>query len=214
MVRIAGTVFAAVLLLAPGTRAIAQNSPGPAKAALLSFVVPGLGQRYVNDARWRGSASFYLISESLYLAGMITSEWHRGQSVQSYRTWAASRAGAQIDGKDRLFFVTIGQHDSSDEFRNEQLRSRRWDQLNYVSSPDYHWAWRSRADLQVYRDLRTDADQWSQRRSLFIAVMVGNRVLSAVQALRAARRKQAARVALDFAPGYDGSATIRLIATL
>ena len=214
MVRIAGTVFAVVLLSAPGTRAFAQSSPGPAKAALLSFVVPGLGQRYVNDARWRGSASFYLVTETLYLAGMITSEWHRGQSVQSYRTWAASRAGAQLEGKDRLFFVTIGQHVSSEAFRDEQLRGRRWDQLNYVSSPDFHWAWRSRADLQAYRDLRTDADQWSQRRSLFIAVMVGNRVLSAVQALRAARRKQTARLALDFAPGYDGSATLRLIATL
>lgn len=214
MVQFAGTALVTVLLLLPDNRAAAQHPPRPTKAALLSFLVPGLGQHYVNDNRWQGSASLFLISESVYFAGVITSEWHRGQTVESYRTWAASRAGAQVEDKDRLFFVTIGQHYSSEEFRNEQLRSRRWDQLNYVASPEFHWSWQSAADLQVYRDLRKEADLWSQRRSLFVAVMVGNRVLSAVQALRAARRKQASRLKLDVLPGYFGSTTLRLTTSL
>jgi len=214
MLHYAGTALVAALLLIPCRWAAAQASPKPGRAALLSFLVPGLGQRYVNDSRWQGSASLYLMSESLYLAGMITSQWHHGQTEESYRTWAASRAGARVDGKDRTFFVTIGQHYSSDDFRDEQLRSRRWDQLNYIASPDYHWSWQSAADLQAYRDLRSEADRWSQRRSLFVAIMVGNRVLSAVQALRAARRKQAPRVSLDILPGRSGSATVRLTTPL
>ena len=214
MVQYAATALATILLLIPCRWAAAQAAPKPARAALLSFLVPGLGQRYVNDSRWQGSAGLYLISESLYLAGMITSEWHRGQTVESYRTWAAARAGASLDGKDRTFFVTIGQHYSSDDFRDEQLRSRRWDQLNYVASADFHWSWQSAADLQAYRDLRTEADRWSQRRSLFVAVMVGNRVLSAVQALRAARRKHTPRVTLDILPGLAGSTTVRLTTPL
>ena len=214
MVQYAGTAVAIILLLPTIREAYAQDPPKPAKAALLSFMVPGLGQRYVHEGRWSGSASAYLITETLYVAGMITSEWHRSQSVESYRTWAASRAGAIVSGKDRVFFVTIGQHLSSDDFRDEQLRSRRWDQLNFVASSDYHWTWQSRADLQIYRDLRSEADRWSQRRSLFVAVMIGNRLLSAVQALRSANRQRASRLAVEILPGTAGSTTLRLTTSL
>ena len=196
MVRNSGTALAAFLLLTLPAWGQRPDAPRPAKAALLSFLVPGLGQHYANGQSWRGSASFYLISESLYLAGMATSEWHRAQTVQSYRTWAASKAQAQIEGKDRTFFVTIGQHHSSEAFRTQQLLNRRWDQLSYVADPANHWAWRSTEDLQAYRDLRSEADSWAQRRSMFIAVMVGNRVLSALQALRAARRNQVPNVSV------------------
>ena len=203
-------VVVTLLLLAHGTLVHGQTAPKPAQAALLSFLIPGLGQRYVNDSHWGGSATFYILSETVYLAGMITSEWHRNQAEQSYRTWAASRAGAQVAGKDRLFFVTIGQYGSSEDFRRDHLRNRRWDQLNYVADPDFQWAWKSTVDLQEYRDLRSDAEMWSQRRTLFLAIMAGNRVLSAIQALRAARRKSTPVLSIAVTPSLVGTATVQI----
>ncbi len=191
-----------------------QVAPRPAKAAALSFAVPGLGQRYVNGNQWNRSAAWYVLAETAWWAGLAASEWYRGQSVQHYRTWAVSRAGAQVEGKDRAFFVTIGSYTSSEAFRDESLRNRRWDQLNYVSDPAYHWIWQSDEDLQEYRDLRQDADAWAHRRTLFIAVMTGSRVVSAVNALRAAKRQHGVPLSMALAPGPAGTMKVRVRLTL
>ncbi len=164
----------------------ARKSPG--KAAAMSLLVPGLGHRYVHDGSWRGAASFFVLAEAGFWLGLLGADWQQGQTVESYRTLATSRADALLDGKDRRFFLNLGIYRSSDEFREEQLRNRFWDQVNYVSDPAFQWQWASEEDLQDYRRLRNDADAWGRRRTLFISTLVANRLLAALTALRAARR--------------------------
>ena len=77
---------------------------------------------------------------------------------------------------------------SSDEFREDLLRRRFWEQVNLVNDPAFQWQWASEEDLQNYRRLRDDADAWGRRRTLFISTLVANRLLAALTAIRAARR--------------------------
>ena len=163
-----------------------RKSPG--KAAALSLLVPGLGHRYVNSGSWRGAASFFVLAEATFWLGLLGADWQQGQAVESYRTLATARADAQLEGKDRRFLLNLGIYMSSDEFREEQLRTRFWDQVNYVSDPAFQWEWASAEDLQDYRRLRDDADAWGRRRTLFISTLVANRLLAALTSLRATRR--------------------------
>ena len=179
-----------------------RKSPG--KAVALSFLVPGLGHRYAHDGSWRGSASFFALADVSFWLGLFGADWRHGQAVQSYRTLATTRANAQLDGKDRRFFLNLGLFRSSDEFLEVQLRNRAWDEVNYVSDPAFQWHWASEADLQDYRQLRDDADGWSRSRTLFISTLVANRLLAAITALRAARNANARAatpdVSLSLAP--------------
>jgi len=189
-----------------GAMPVVRKSTG--KAVALSLLVPGLGHRYVHDGHWRGAASVFGLADVSFWLGLLGADWRHGQVVESYRTLAISRAEADLDGKDRRFFLNLGLFRSSDAFREMQLRNRAWDQVDYVSDPAFEWDWASETDFQDYRALRDDADGWSRRRTLFISMLIANRFLAALTALRAARRVNHAEadVSVSLAPSpYDAS---------
>ena len=183
------TLLVALLCLGAGAGHAQDRSAG--KAAALSLLVPGLGHRYLEGGRWdRPGAAFVLAEAGLWL-GLGSALWQHGQTVQSYRTLAAGRAGALVEGKDRRFFVNLGAYSSSDAFVEDHLLRRRWDQLSYVSDPAFQWRWSSEEDRQTYMHLRRQADTWSRRRTVFISTLAINRVLAALTTLLAARREEA-----------------------
>ncbi|MCY4673743.1 MAG: hypothetical protein OXD43_08295 [Bacteroidetes bacterium] len=199
-----------VFFLLSTVESVAQAPLRPAKAAAYSIALPGLGHRYANGNKWNRRAALYTIADAVLLAGLVTSEWQRGQLVQSYQSWAASYAGVSTTGKDRRFYVTIGNHLSSHDYREAQLRSRRVDLVSYVDDPAFQWAWTSERDFQRYRNLRGDAESWAQRRGSFIAALVANRLISAVSALLTTRRKRESSLQVAVTPGP----TLKLALTL
>ncbi len=184
-------------LLTVALPAAGQTSPG--RAAALSLLLPGLGHSQVQEGSWRGAASYFVLAEASLWLGLVTSQWQRQQTVQSYRTWATTYADALLDGKDRRFFVTLGTYLSSDAYRADQLRRRRWDQVGYVNDPAYQWHWQSEANMLTFRDLRRQADTWTQRRTAMLAALVVNRIIAALSARRSAQR-QRVTVALTAPP--------------
>ncbi len=196
-----GFLILVVLGLLADTEAAAQSPVKPAKAAAYSILVPGLGHKYTNEGRWNRSAAFYTITDAILVAGLVTSEWQRRHLVQSYQTWAASYAGVSNAGKDRRFYITIGNHLSSNDYREVQLRNRRVDLISYVDDPAFQWTWQNIQDLQRYRDLRRSSENWAQQRSGLIAALVANRVVAAVSALITARRKRESRLHIAVIPG-------------
>lgn len=177
------------------------------KALGLSLLLPGLGHRYVHDGSWKGAATVFALADVSFALGLLGSDWRHGQVVESFETLAASRAGADIAGKNRRFFLNLASFMSSEEYREMQLRNRAWDQIDYVSDPSFQWAWESEADFRAFRELRNEADSWSRRRTLLISTLVANRLLAGIAAVRAARRhnSNAPDLSLSFAPPPAGT---------
>lgn len=194
-------------LHATAQEADASDRRSPLKAFALSLALPGLGHRYVHGGDWDGAASAFAVAEAGFWTGVLVADWRHDQAVESYETLAATRADAQIDGKDRRFFLELATYRSSDEFLDSQLRNRAWDQVGYVSDPAFQWDWQSEADFLRYRDLRDEADTFSNRRTLFIATLVANRLIAGLTAVRAARRANRAvpDLSLSFAPPPAGA---------
>jgi hypothetical protein len=184
---------ASMSLAGPGTSSAQPAAPelalqsrrSPGKAFALSLLLPGLGHRYANGRWTGGGTTFALVDVGLWV-GLITGEWSRNRSVQSYTTLAASGADADVEGKDRSFFLNLATYESSDEYLEVQLRTRNWDRLEYVSDPSFQWAWSSMDDFERYRELRDDAESLSRRRSIIIAALVANRLLSGLISARKA----------------------------
>lgn len=173
-----------------GAQTLAQAPIKPGRAVVYSVVLPGLGHKYANHGKWNRRAALYTITDIVLIAGVFTSEWQRRHLMESYQTWAASYAGVSTTGKDRRFYITIGNHLSSDDYREAQLRQRRIDLVGYVEAPEFQWTWNSIHEFQRYRDLRRSSESWSQHRGSFIAALAANRVLSAISALLTSRRER------------------------
>ena len=178
---------------------IVESKKSPAKAFALSALLPGLGQRYVNNGSWGGSATWFALADASTIAGLVVTDWRHGVRVENYETLAVSRAGADINGKDRTFFLNLATYTSSDEFLEVSLRNRAWDQVDYVSDASFEWAWATEEDFNTFRSERNRAESLSRRRSLLVAVLVGNRLISGFTAALGARSKSS-RVELGLTP--------------
>ena len=198
------------LSLLPAVPVRAQAPPpekSPRRAFALSLLVPGLGHRYVHDGSWRGAATIFGLADAGLWLGLVGTQWHHDQLQQSYRTLAASRAEAQTAGKDRAFFLNLARYPSSEAFREAQLRTRAWEQIDYVADRSYQWSWQTEADFQRYRVLREDAEALRRRRPILLALLAGNRLLASLSALRAANRADdGGDLSLSLAPAPAGAA--------
>lgn len=204
------------LLLLVSLSARAQTLPEPApdasagKAFGLSLLLPGLGHRYVNQGQWSGWARTYAAADMGLWLGLIGGEWHRDQLEQSYRTLASSSAGADLSGKDRTFYLNLASFESSDEYRDTMLRNRSWDRVDYVNDPAYQWSWETEADYNRFRTLRDDAESLKRRRSILIASLVANRLISGAIAARSAGRSRRAQLSAALGAPVDGAPSVHL----
>lgn len=176
------------LMLGPGRLNAQTSSPPPQqkstlKAFALNLLLPGLGQRYLNNGRWSTSAVLFTgadISLGLGLTGTI---WYRRQQTEAYRTLAATDAAAQVQGKERSFFIQMSNHRSQKAFVNHLLRSRQWNRLDKARASARFWTWESEKSWRQFRLARRKADALARRRSILITALVANRLISGVLAL-------------------------------
>jgi len=188
----------------------------PPKAFGLSLILPGLGQRYVNGGQWRGWATTFALADAGLWVALFGSEWHSDQLIESYTTLAATSASADVHGKDRSYFLNLATYRSSQEFLDVVLRNRAWDQIGYVDSPSFQWDWSNEQDFFRYRELRDDAETLRRRRSVIIASLVANRLISGIMAAWKATRinTQNMTISLGPPPPYSSLPRLRLKARL
>ena len=196
--------------LAP-TRTYGQSSAGITpnksvsvkKALLYSILLPGLGHKYVEGGRWTPWAVTYTAADVGLWLSLFGGEWQRDHLENSYTTLASRSSGAQLDGKDRTFYLNLASFESSDRYLETMLRNRAWDLIDYVSDPAFHWEWESQTDFERFRDLRDDAESLRRRRSILIASLVANRLLSGAIAARKATRTRRLSVSAALAPPIE-----------
>ncbi len=202
-----GIVLLAVVLLLPlhlqaqsageGIRLVSGR-----KAFVLSLLLPGLGHRYVNNGDWSPGGTLFALADVGAWVSLAGAQWRHDYYVSTYENMAQVHAGAQIEGQSRVFLLNVGQYNSSVEYIDFLLRARAWDRLDTAELPEQQWTWDEEANRMLYRELRSDADRMERRTTWVAAILVGNRIISALSALRAAGKSQSAQQAqFGIAPG-------------
>lgn len=202
-----------VVLMSPAQTTSAQSpvlDRSPRKAAALSLVLPGLGHRYAHGGQWTNTASLLAIADVSTWLGLVGTNRHRNQAIDSYTLLASSRAGADVVGKDRRFFLNLATYQSSDDFLETALRNRAWDQLSYVDDASFQWEWESDEDFAAYRDLRNKSESLKRRRSILIAAVVTNRLISTISSVLVARRTAPSNLAVTTSASPDSEFTLRV----
>lgn len=162
-----------------------EELPSPRGAFLRSLVMPGWGHYYVDNDNWR-QGQYHLAADVV----MILS--YTGLSVRSnvlqndLETYALSNAQTDLSGRERDYFIAVGNFDNLEAYNDFQLRSRNWNNL-IADTPENQWNWNSADDRTRYRDMRERIDRNDNQLPTIITLMVANRVISGLSAFVKAR---------------------------
>lgn len=179
----------------------AQSQPDPRGSFLRSLAVPGWGHYYNDSDNWtRGQ--FHLGADLVLIGSYFGLSVRAGNLEDQFTTFARHKAGVSIDNRSRAFQLAIGQYDNLTDYNDFQLRSRNWDQV-VPDNQENRWQWNSSEDRERYRDLRESSDKARNQRPAISALLVVNRVVSAISAYRRARDLPAGPD-LVFSPIYTG----------
>jgi len=153
------------------------------KALLLSFFVPGLGEKYVGNNKL---SKYIIISEislwGLYIYHNVYSNWIE----DDYKLFAVEHANINSSGKDKRYFVNIGNF--SDIFGyNNKKRLDREDNLVYNEISSYYWKWDSDENKKKFKSMRIKSDTYNNRLSYFVAGIFLNHLISSINSAISAK---------------------------
>ena len=179
-VRSAAAIGALLLVLAlPGTvRAQEAGDPGPWGAALRSLVFPGWGQRV--QGRTTLGRTLLGVEAGLW-GGFAGWKGYADWRAEDSRRWAALHAGADLDGKDALFFRRLAAY--PDYVTYQAAAAASGSESIYPDEPDWRWRWDGERNWQRYRELRRLSRRSDALATLAIGGVVAVRLTGAALAL-------------------------------
>lgn len=165
--------------------AFGQSSNG-LSPVVKSFLLPGWGE-YSLDKPERGR--IFTLSETALWASFACALIVSNNYTDLFQAYAADNAGIKISGKDRQFWVDVGNYESMVAHNEEHLRFREFDAL-YPSDGEWNWMWSSDSKRKQYRDYRVYSDTWALGAKFVAGSIVINHIVSAVDALYLQRISQ------------------------
>lgn len=146
--------------------------------AIKSIILPGWGQ-YSLDKNSRGN--FYITTEILGIA-ITTFSFVKSNSVENtFVAMASEHAGANESGKDHQYWVDIGNYNSLEDYNDEHLRWREYDNL-YPNETKWDWDWDTDDNRKEFEELRIQSDKFKLAGKFFIGGIVLNHIVSAIDA--------------------------------
>ena len=156
------------------------------KNILLSLVLPGLGEWVGGE---KGRAKIFMSFELGLWASYFGIREYTNVLERDYHTFAAIHAGVDTWGKNKQYWIDIGNADNIYAF-NEKRRTDRNLEATYAETESYFWQWDNEGNRIEYSDLRDKQDHWKQIGTFMIGGMILNRIVSAVDIIRLIRKSK------------------------
>lgn len=168
------------MLLCPGFGQVKHDRSGISIPPIAqSLILPGLGE-YNLGYNSRGQA--FLITEAVLWLGTAGSIIAAGKEMTNYQAYAANHAGVYSKGKSHEYWVDIGNYLTTNDYNQEHLRWRQFDDL-YPVTKEWIWSWDSEKNREYFRKLRIRVDRYKLAGKFIIGAVVLNHILSAVDVL-------------------------------
>lgn len=184
-------------LLAPSV-AWPREAKSPQKAALLSILLPGLGERYAGG---RKSAKFFTFTEGAFWTGLFAFQKLNTARENTFRAYATTRAGATADKRPNSHYDRLAAYDSIYDYNARLQYVEGASSTPLPETPDNFWEWDSRASREHFRTLRSKATWARTRGFLFAGALIFNRFASALNAANIASKTRATTAVSTTAQG-------------
>jgi hypothetical protein len=145
-----------------------------------SLLIPGLGDMYADNFR---TGRYYMGADAAlwmtYGGFRVYGNWLK----QDAKTYAAENAAVNLNSKNDQFAVDLGNFNNVYDYNDAKLRNRQFD-LMYDPNSAFSWQWRSEDDRLHYKDMRIRGDAVLRNSQFVIGVLVMNRLIAAISAVR------------------------------
>jgi hypothetical protein len=188
------------------------------KAFFLSLLIPGMGELYLRDWKYRdwGSGQYFFAGEFLMWGGHFYFQSHSRWLESDSRALAAQYAGVDLSTpKPQGYYINLGQF--SDIYSYNQTQRRLTGTQNvYAENPETYWKWDNAAHQARYERLRASGRRNDRYAQYFYYGIFVNHILGAIHAVRVFKhieRISGAELHFDVRRNYaytkDGSYEIR-----
>ncbi|MCX7797832.1 MAG: hypothetical protein N2249_04325 [Melioribacter sp.] len=163
----------------PAISEILPKKKSPGLAILYSMLIPGMGELYANNY---ASGKYFTIADGIlwgFFAGFnIYGKWKE----DNYKTFAMTRGGVNLEGKDSDYFATIGIFISIEEYN--RLKELNRDFYNVYDPKTFYWKWESENQRKEYRQMWLSSEQAYNNLRFVVGALILNRIISAINAVR------------------------------
>ena len=170
---------------------------------LKSLILPGTGE-YSLNFNHRGRV-FSLVESTLWFS-LISSVLMSDILQREFQTYAAEHANILPSGKNREFWVDIGNYESRKIFNQEHLRFREFDAVDKYENDEWNWDWDGATSKRKYfESLRIKSDVWALTGKFLIGGIVINHIVSAIDVLYLKNRNRSTE-SFTFTPYFNFTA--------
>ena len=160
------------------------------KAFFMSLLVPGWGQHYAGASTKRNIFVGLEIGMWASYGGFTAfSSWRE----QDYKSYAATHAGVNLDGKNNTYFIDVGNFADIYEHNDYRLQQRNFNKY-YEDIDFYYWKWEDQASREKFDQLRISADTANNRALFMLGAIVANHVISAIDAVWSVHKYEKSRL--------------------
>jgi hypothetical protein len=159
------------------------------KAFMLSMIVPGLGDLYLNnwDMKKWGNGKYFFTSEILLWSSFFYLKSYSGWMREDSRAFASQHAGVNWkNAKPSKYTTMIGKFSDIYSY-NETQRRLTGNTILYPETPDNYWKWDSRNNQKKYDDLRIKSHSTRIYATYVVYGVVVNHLLSSINTVRTFR---------------------------
>lgn len=154
------------------------------KAALLSALLPGLGEYYVGQKK---KATYFFAVEALgwisFLGFRTSGSWRE----DDYLNLACDKAGIDLEGREEWMLDYVSFYDDIYIY-NELGRALDRNRPYLPDNDANHWVWASAADKEAFRDLKNGSKESYRRANFTLGALLLTRIVSVIDAIHAARK--------------------------
>ena len=156
-----------------------NQKKNPALAILYSMLLPGMGELYAGDY---SSGKYFTIADGVLWGAFTGFEIYGKWKENDYKSFAESKGGVKLSGKEAEYFANIGIYQSIDDYNTAMELNRNFDKT--YNTAIYYWKWNDNNQRKEYRDLWSSSESAYTNVRFVVGALILNRLISAVNAVR------------------------------
>jgi len=146
---------------------------------LYSMLLPGMGELYGGDYT---TGKYFTIFEAVSWLTYIGVDYYSTMKRNDYHDYAVAHAGVNPAGKNDKYWGNIGIYMNIDRYNGTM--DLQWNFDEVYNRDAFYWKWKTNSERKTYRDMWTSSAQAKTSLNYIAGVMVLNRIVSAINAVR------------------------------
>lgn len=148
-------------------------------AALYSFLLPGMGELYAGNYN---SGKYFTIADGALWVTLIGMNAYGSNQRDNYIAFSSAFGGVNTSGKSDKFYADIAGYNSVDDFNDQQLLDRNFEDV--YSTDTHYWKWQSAEKRKEYKSTWTSSENAFNNIKFVSGALILNRLISVINAIR------------------------------